>query len=68
MAEIDDYHIERYFSGNFVDNQELELYKEGDAKKLYKYGVENDKPWTIFVKEGANMQDIERAIRSFEMM
>lgn len=68
MVEIDNYYVERYFSHNFVDNQELRLYKEGDAKKLYKYGVENDKPWTIFVDEDADMQDIENAISLFETM
>ena len=68
MVEIDNYYVERYFSHNFVDNQELRLCKEGDAKKLYKYGVENDKPWTIFVDEDADMQDIENAISLFETM
>jgi hypothetical protein len=44
------------------DETEAELYLSEDAKKLYKYGVENDKPWTIFVEEVADMQDIDDAM------
>ena len=62
MAGIHEDRIKQYFSGKYVDDQELKLYKEGDAKKLYKYGDENDKAWTIFVDEDADMEEIEDAI------
>ena len=45
------------------DETEVELYLSGDAKKLYKYGVQNDKPWTVFVStDTLNMKEIDRAI------
>ena len=62
MAGIHEDQIKQYFSGKYVDDQELKLYKEGDAKKLYKYGVVNDKPWTMFVDENSDMEEIEDAI------
>jgi len=71
MTEIDDIDkqlIRDYFSGD-PDEQELKLYKEGDAKKLYKYGVENEKSWAMFFLfelEGVDpdMEDIEDAIET----
>ena len=70
MTEIDDIdnqEIRDYFSVN-PDEQELKLYKEGDAKKLHKYGVENGKVWAGFpffseaADEDPDMEDIEDAI------
>ena len=72
MTEIDDIDkraIRDYFSVN-PDEQELKLYKEGDAKKLYKYGVENEKVWAGFpffseaADEDPDMEDIEDAIET----
>ena len=72
MTEIDDIDkqlIRDYFSGD-PDEQELKLYKEGDAKKLYKYGVENEKVWAGFpffseaADEDPDMEDIEDAIET----
>ena len=71
MTEIDDIDkqlIRDYFSAD-PDEQELKLYKEGDAKKLYKYGVENEKNWAMFFLnelEGVDpdMEDIEDAIET----
>ena len=71
MTEIDDIdnqEIRNYFSVNNPDEQELKLYKEGDAKKLYKYGLENEKVWAGFpffseaADEDPDMEDIEDAI------
>ena len=44
------------------DETEAELYLSGEANKLYQYGIDNNKPWTIFVDEDADMQDIENAL------
>jgi len=44
------------------DETEAELYLRGEASNLYQYGIDNDKPWTVFVDEDADMSDIEEAI------
>ena len=35
---------------------------EGNAKKLYKYGVDNEKPWIWFSSENPDIEEIQRAM------
>lgn len=54
--------MEEHYFTSVADKTEVELYIKGDAKKLYQYGRKNKKPWTVFVDEDADMDEIEEAM------
>lgn len=45
-----------------ADETEIKLMAQGNAKKLYKYGVDNDKPWVWFSSESPDIEEIQRAM------
>jgi len=47
-----------------ADKTEINLMLEGNAKKLYKYGVDNEKPWIWFTGESPDIKDIQSAMDS----
>lgn len=47
-----------------ADETEIKLMVEGNAKKLYKYGVDNEKPWIWFTGESPDIEEIQGAMDS----
>jgi len=45
-----------------ADETEIKLMLEQNASGLYKYGVDNDKPWTVFTSTNPKIEDIRRAM------
>lgn len=47
-----------------ADDTEIKLMAQGNAKKLYKYGVDNEKPWIWFTGESPDIEEIQGAMDS----
>jgi len=47
-----------------ADETEVKLMVEGNAKKLYKYGVDNEKPWIWFTGKSPDIEEIKGAMDS----
>ena len=59
MSDISSHY---FFIG--ADETEVKLMVEGNAKKLYKYGVDNEKPWIWFTGESPDIEEIQGAMDS----
>ena len=51
-----------------ADETEIKLMAQGNAKKLYKYGVDNDKPWVWFCDTSPDIKDIQDAMDLFSSL
>tara|TARA_R100000329_G_scaffold148756_2_gene138075 strand:+ start:2274 stop:2456 length:183 start_codon:yes stop_codon:yes gene_type:complete len=45
-----------------ADETEIKYMQDQDAESLYKYGIDNDKPWTVFTSVNPGIEDIQRAM------
>jgi len=45
-----------------ADETEQELMLDNNAKSLYKYGVDNDKPWIVFTDPNPEIEEIQDAM------
>jgi hypothetical protein len=45
-----------------ADETEVKFMLENNAKSLYKYGVDNEKPWIVFTDPNPEIEDIQDAM------
>ena len=45
-----------------ADETEQKLMLDNNAKSLYKYGVDNDKPWIVFTDPNPEIEEIQDAM------
>ena len=45
-----------------ADETEKKLMLDNNPKSLYKYGVDNDKPWIVFTEPNSEIEEIQDAM------